>query len=76
MVGQRAFDDVVKLRFGHAHGGQTGGQSQGRVHFFDGIAQCFCRVTARRQPHGLCHACQAMVFLHGFSLRVEGNDSR
>jgi hypothetical protein len=46
VVGDSAFDDVVKLQSTHAHGGQAAGQAQTGIHGLDGVAYGLRRLGA------------------------------
>jgi hypothetical protein len=46
VVGDSAFDDVVKLQSTHAHGGQAAGEPQAGIHGLDGVAYGLRRLGA------------------------------
>ena len=62
VVGDGAFDDVVKLQSAHTHRGQAAGQTQTGVHGVDGVTYGLRWFGAFRQTHGLGHTRQAKFF--------------
>lgn len=67
MVFEGAIDKLVKTCSIYTHGGQACGQSQARIHVFDGSGN----VGGADQPHGMGHFLQSLFALHRLGLCIE-----